>query len=82
MIQLYWWQLIWFFLLGFFFRGMVDAFDSMRKERKREKQYLDEHPLCVVCQKEGRFKKATQVWIETNGNWQARCEEHSKAGML
>ena len=53
--------------------------------RKARKQYLEEHPLCVECMKEGRYVKATVVdhiiphrgnktlfWDQRN--WQALCK--------
>ena len=58
-----------------------------RSWQKASKQYLNEHPLCVMCQAEGRYRKATVVdhiiphrgvtllfW--DRGNWQALCKEH------
>lgn len=55
--------------------------------RKARKLYLDEHPLCAECVKEGRYIKATDVdhivphrgdpmlfWDQSN--WQALCHRH------
>lgn len=55
--------------------------------RKARKYYLQKHPLCVECMKEGRYVKATDVdhikahrgdpflfWDESN--WQALCHSH------
>ncbi len=55
--------------------------------RKARKKYLECHPLCVECMKEGRYTKATVVdhivphrgdqrlfW--DRDNWQALCEYH------
>ena len=55
--------------------------------RKARKQFLDEHPLCVVCFGEGRYVKATDVdhivphrrdpklfWDRSN--WQPLCHRH------
>ena len=55
--------------------------------RKARKRYLEAHPLCVACMKEGRYVKATDVdhitahrgdpvlfWDESN--WQALCNKH------
>ena len=55
--------------------------------RKARKQYLEAHPLCVECMKEGRYVKATDVdhivphrgdhklfWDRSN--WQALCHRH------
>ena len=55
--------------------------------RKARKHYLEAHPLCVECMKEGRYVKATDVdhiiphrgdpilfW--DRGNWQALCHSH------
>ena len=55
--------------------------------RKARKQFLNSHPLCVECIKEGRYVKATDVdhiiphrgdqklfW--DRGNWQALCHHH------
>ena len=58
--------------------------------RKARKRYLEAHPLCVQCMKEGRYTKATDVdhivphrgdrdlfWDVSN--WQALCHScHSK----
>ena len=53
--------------------------------QKARKLYLEEHPLCVECMKEGRYVKATDVdhivphrgdqklfWDRSN--WQALCK--------
>ena len=53
--------------------------------RKARKQYLEEHPLCVECMKEGRYVKATvvdhvvphrgdKVLFWDRSNWQALCK--------
>ena len=55
--------------------------------RKARRRYLEAHPLCVACMKEGRYTKATDVdhivphrgdpalfWDEDN--WQALCHRH------
>ena len=55
--------------------------------RKARKQYLEVHPLCAECIKEGRYVKATDVdhivphrgdqklfWDRSN--WQALCHRH------
>ena len=55
--------------------------------RKARKIYLDQHPLCVMCLKEGRYVKATDVdhikahrgdpklfWDQRN--WQSLCHSH------
>ncbi len=55
--------------------------------RKARKRYLQAHPLCVECLKEGRYVRATDVdhikphrgdhvlfWDESN--WQALCHSH------
>ena len=55
--------------------------------QKARKRYLEAHPLCVECLKEGRYEKATDVdhiiahrgdpllfWDESN--WQALCHRH------
>ena len=62
-------------------RGYGKAWQKARRE------YLNAHPLCVECQKEGRYVKATVVdhiiphrgdqklfWDRTN--WQALCKKH------
>ena len=58
--------------------------------RKARKRYLEAHPLCVQCTKEGRYTKATDVdhIVPHRGdrdlfwdvkNWQALCHScHSK----
>ena len=56
-----------------------------RKWQKARRQFLDAHPLCVECQKSGRYVKATVVdhiiphrgdqklfWDQSN--WQALCK--------
>ena len=56
-----------------------------RAWQKARKRYLEAHPLCVECMKEGKYIKATDVdhitphrgdrklfWDESN--WQALCE--------
>jgi len=58
-----------------------------REWQKARRVYLASHPLCVICQKEGRYRKATVVdhiiphrgdeqlfWDQ--GNWQALCKMH------
>ena len=58
-----------------------------RAWQKARKRYLEAHPLCVECMKEGKYVKATDVdhiiphrgdkklfWDE--GNWQALCHKH------
>ena len=58
-----------------------------RAWQKARKQYLDANPLCVMCLKEGRYRKATVVdhikphrgdeklfWDRSN--WQALCKQH------
>lgn len=55
--------------------------------RKARQQFLQRHPLCVECQKEGRYVKATVVdhivphrgdqglfWDRSN--WQPLCKHH------
>jgi len=55
--------------------------------RRARKEYLEAHPLCVECLKEGRYVKATDVdhimphrgdfvlfW--DRDNWQALCHSH------
>ena len=55
--------------------------------RRARKRFLEKHPLCVECQKEGRYVKATVVdhivphrgapllfWDESN--WQPLCKHH------
>ena len=57
------------------------------KWQKARKRYLNAHPLCVECMKEGRYVKASDVdhiiahrgdpklfWDERN--WQALCHRH------
>ena len=54
---------------------------------KARKRYLETHPLCAECLKEGRYVKATDVdhikphrgdnvlfWDQ--GNWQSLCHRH------
>lgn len=61
-----------------------------RAWKKARKAYLAAHPLCVECQKQGRYVKATDVdhikphrgnpilfWVRDN--WQSLCHScHSK----
>ncbi len=55
--------------------------------QKARKRYLEAHPLCVECRKDGRYVKATDVdhitahrgdpvlfWDESN--WQPLCHRH------
>ena len=55
--------------------------------RRARKRYLEAHPLCVECMKEGRYTRATDVdhikphrgdpvlfWDEDN--WQTLCHRH------
>ena len=55
--------------------------------QKARKKYLEAHPLCVECMKEGRYVKATDVDHNTAhrgdpvlfwdmDNWQALCHRH------
>ena len=58
-----------------------------RAWQKASRRYLEAHPLCVECMKEGRYVRATDVdhivphrgdqrlfWDEDN--WQALCHRH------
>lgn len=58
-----------------------------RAWQKARMVYLAAHPLCVMCEKEGRYRKATVVdhiiphrgderlfW--DRNNWQALCKRH------
>ena len=47
-----------------------------------ERRYLKQNPLCLCCQREGKYKKATAVWIHTNGEKEPRCDEHAKGKVL
>ena len=57
------------------------------KWQRARKRYLEAHPLCVECMKDGRYARATDVdhivahrgdqklfWDESN--WQALCHRH------
>ena len=71
-------------------RGSAAARGYDRRWQKARKLYLNAHPLCVHCLKEGRYTKATVVdhivphrgdkklfWDEDN--WQALCKScHDK----
>ena len=48
----------------------------------KEAEFLKANPLCVCCQREGKYKKATVVWIYTNGDIEARCEDHARGKVL
>ena len=58
-----------------------------KKWQAARRRYLEAHPLCVMCMKEGRYVRATDVdhirahsgdpvlfWDESN--WQALCHRH------
>ena len=58
-----------------------------RAWQKARREYLNAHPLCVECMREGRYQKATVVdhiiphrgderlfWDRSN--WQALCKAH------
>ena len=58
-----------------------------RQWRKAREAYLEAHPLCVECEKEGRYVKATvvdhiiphrgnQLLFWDAGNWQSLCKHH------
>ena len=55
--------------------------------QKARRQYLEAHPLCVMCEEEGKYVKATVVdhiiphrgdpelfWDQSN--WQPLCKHH------
>lgn len=56
--------------------------------QKARAAYLKAHPLCVMCQAEGRVEPATvvdhivphegdqELFWDSEGNWQALCERH------
>lgn len=46
-------------------------------EKLKEKKFLKEHPLCCACMREGRYTKATHVFIMTNGYKESRCDKHT-----
>ena len=63
------------------YRGYGNAWQRVRK------QYLAAHPLCVMCEAEGRYSRATVVdhiqphrgdrelfWDQSN--WQPLCKAH------
>ncbi len=45
-------------------------------ERLKEKRFLKVHPLCAVCMRQGRYTKATHIFIMTNGYKESRCDGH------
>ena len=68
-------------------RGGADARGYNNRWRQERKAFLEQHPLCVECLKEGRYEKATDVdhiiahrgdpvlfWDESN--WQPLCHRH------
>ena len=68
-------------------RGSADARGYNAQWRRARKAFLQRHPLCAECLKEGRTTPATVVdhivphrgdtklfWDE--GNWQPLCETH------
>ena len=55
--------------------------------QKARKKFLTAHPLCVMCQQEGKYVKATvvdhiiphrgdQKLFWDTSNWQSLCEHH------
>ena len=48
----------------------------------KDAEFLKANPLCVRCQQEGKYRKATVVWICTNGDREARCEDHARGKVL
>ena len=62
---------------------VIGGYDA--KWRRASKRYLQVHPVCEVCQKDGRYVKATvvdyiipprgdQKLFWDRGNWQALCK--------
>lgn len=64
----------------------VDLTDSKGAEDMlfnwKEKAYLKANPLCIVCYKQGRYTKATKMWVHTNGEKEPRCDKHSCSKIL
>ena len=71
-------------------RGGATARGYDSRWREARKLYLQRHPLCVECMKQGRYIKATDVdhikphrgdsvlfWDQSN--WQALCKAHHDA---
>jgi len=61
-----------------------------RRWQKARTHYLQEHPLCVECEKQGKVVSATtvdhiqpyregQVSFYDRSNWQSLCDYHHKA---
>ena len=48
----------------------------MSKLNKQDRIFLEKHPLCAVCMRCGKYKKATHVYVMTNGFKEARCDNH------
>ncbi len=68
-------------------RGGADARGYDARWRKARKLFLQQHPLCVLCQAEGKIVAATvvdhiiphrgdQQLFWDHDNWQSLCERH------
>lgn len=51
-------------------------------EKIKEKKFLKTNPLCVACMRQGKYTKATQVFIMTNGYIESRCDNCCKPKIL
>ena len=62
-----------------------------RRYRKARKRFLSEHPLCVMCEKEGRVSQAVELdhikkhngdlglFWDSENNWQGLCAHHHRS---
>ena len=72
-------------------RGTAAQRGYGRTWQKARAVYLQEHPLCVECQREGRVTPATvvdhivphrgnqELFWDVEGNWQSLCAAHHNA---
>ena len=45
-------------------------------EKIKEKKFLKTNPLCAACMRQGKYTKATQVFVMTNGY--SKIDNHSE----
>ena len=51
-------------------------------EKIKEKKFLKANPLCAACMRQGKYTKATHVFIMTNGYKESRCNNCCKPKIL
>ena len=49
---------------------------DIAEETKAEKAYLKAHPLCIDCQKQGKYRKAKYCTASRKGEIVPVCSEH------